>query len=311
MTPENWQEKIKQVANGIRKRVLEYTVKNNGGYLSQACSSAEILATLYVKLMNLGKVEEPIMPPPFPGVPCPDNKNYFRGTIYHGGTLPDYDRFILSPTHYSLALYACLIETGRLHEKGLEFFNKDGSSVEMIGAEHSPGMEVMTGSLGQGISQAAGIALGKKLKNDRGIVWVLMSDGEFQIGQVWEAIQFISFYKLNNIKVIIDVNKHQCDGKVENVMCIEPLEKRLTSFGATVFKVYGHNINELANRADFNSKDKPLFIIAETNPYQGIEILKRNAPKLHYIRFKSEEEKMEYEEILKTFEKKVKNNGNT
>jgi len=304
LTPDNWQEKVKQVANGIRKRVLEYTIKNNGGYLSQACSSAEILASLYVKLMNLGNVEKPIVPPPFPGVPSASNKNYYRGTIYHGRIQKNYDRFILSPTHYSLALYACLIEVGRLDEKGLEFFNKDGSSVEMIGAEHSPGMEVMTGSLGQGISQAAGIALGKKIKKDTGIIWILMSDGEFQIGQVWEAIQFMSFHKLNNIKVIIDANKHQCDGKVENVMCIEPLEKRLESFGVSVFKVYGHNINELVNRAEFTAKGKPNFVIAETNPYQGIEILKRNSPKLHYVRFKSEEEKMEYEEVLKNFDKK-------
>ncbi|MCX8094501.1 MAG: transketolase, partial [Candidatus Goldbacteria bacterium] len=286
----------------IRKRVLKYTIKNNGGYLSQACSSAEILATLYVYLMNLGEVTKPIIPPPFPGVPSTENKNYFRGTIYHGGIQKDKDRFILSPTHYSLALYACLIETGRLDEKGLEFFNKDGSSVEMIGAEHSPGMEVMTGSLGQGISQAAGIALGKKLKKENGTVWLLMSDGEFQIGQVWEAIQFMSYYKLDNMKIIIDVNKHQCDGKVENVMNIEPLDKRLEAFGAAVFKVYGHNINEIANRAETTIKNKPLFIIAETNPWQGIEILKKNLPKLHFIRFKSEEEKMEYEEILKKLE---------
>lgn len=152
MITDNWQEKVKNVANGIRKRVLEYTIKNNGGYLSQACSSAEILATLYIKLMNLGKVEKPIIPPSFPGVPSINNKNYFRGTIYHGGTQKDYDRFILSPTHYSLALYVCVIEIGLLYEKGLEFFYKDSSSVEIIGAKHSPGMEVMTGSLGQGIS---------------------------------------------------------------------------------------------------------------------------------------------------------------
>lgn len=299
MTPDNWQEKVKKVARGIRKRVLNYTIKNNGGYLSQACSSAEILATLYVKLMNLEKIDKPIMPPPFPGVPSKENKNYFRGTIYHGGINKNSDRFILSPTHYSLALYACLIETGRLDEKGLELFNKDGSSVEMIGAEHSPGMEVMTGSLGQGISQAAGIALGKKLKKEKGIVWLLMSDGEFQIGQVWETIQFMSNYKLDNMKIIIDANKHQCDGKIENVMNIEPLDKRIESFGAAVFKIYGHNINELASRAETNIKNKPLFIIAETNPCQGIDILKRNIPKLHFIRFKSEEEKIEYEEVLK------------
>ena len=253
--------------------------------------------------MNLNKPEKPISPPPFPGVPSPDNKNYFRGTLYNGGINKNYDRFILSPAHYSLALYACLIETERLDENCLELFNKDGSSVEMIGAEHSPGMEVMTGSLGQGISQAAGIALGKKIKKEKGVVWILMSDGEFQIGQVWEAIQFISFHKLDNVKVIVDSNKQQCDGNVNDIMRIEPLEKRLEAFGAAVFKVYGHNVNELANRADIIVKDKPLFIIAETNPCQGIEILKKRYLKLHYVGFKSEEEKIEYEELLKKMDK--------
>jgi len=100
-----------------------------------------------------------------------------------------------------------------MHEKGLEQFNRDGSTVEMIGGEHSPGMEVMSGSLGQGLSQAAGIAMARRLKGETGRVWVFMSDGEFQIGQTWEAIQTISFYKLDNICVYVDVNGYQCDGE--------------------------------------------------------------------------------------------------
>src|SRR3990172_9407918 len=135
-----WQDEVKRVAAGIRKRVLEHTIKNNGGYLSQACSSAEILATLYVKIMDLGAIETPLMPQPFPGAPGPDNPRYFTGASFNGPG-PEHDRFILSPAQYALVLYATLIEPGRMAEEGVLQFNKDGSSVEMIGAEHSPGME--------------------------------------------------------------------------------------------------------------------------------------------------------------------------
>ncbi|HEX9021067.1 MAG TPA: transketolase, partial [Nitrospirota bacterium] len=138
-----WQDEVKRVAAGIRRRVLELTIRNNGGYLSQACSSAEILATLYVKVMNLGRIDTPLAPKPFPGAPGIDNPHYFTGASFNGPG-PDRDRFFLSPAQYALVLYATLIETGRMAAEGLLQFNKDGSSVEMIGAEHSPGMETMT-----------------------------------------------------------------------------------------------------------------------------------------------------------------------
>ena len=208
-----WQDEVKRVAAGIRKRVLEHTIKNNGGYLSQACSSAEILATLYVKIMDLGTIKTPLVPQPFPGVPGPDNPDYFTGASFNGPG-PDHDRFFLSPAQYALVLYATLIETGRMAEEGLLQFNKDGSSVEMIGAEHSPGMETMTGSLGQGISQAAGIAMARKRKKEKGRVFIFMSDGEFQIGQTWEALQSLSFHRLDNVIIFVDVNGFQCDGKM-------------------------------------------------------------------------------------------------
>ena len=170
---KSWQDEVKRVASGIRRRVLEHTIKNNGGYLSQACSSAEIFAALYVKVMNLGKVDQPLVPKPFPGVPGPDNPGYFTGASFNGPG-KDNDRFFLSPAQYALVLYAALIETGRMAEEGLLQFNRDGSSVEMIGAEHSPGMESMTGSLGQGISQAAGTAMARKRNNEKGRVVLFM-----------------------------------------------------------------------------------------------------------------------------------------
>ncbi len=291
-------DKVKSAAKGIRRRVLEYTIKNNGGYLSQACSSAEILSTLYLKVMNLGTVESSIVPSTFPGVPGPHNTNYFTGVLFNGPKAPHLDRFFLSPSQYSLVLYAALVETGRMAAEGMLQFNQDGSSVEMIGAEHSPGMEIMSGSLGQGLSQASGIAMGRRLHHETGKVWVFMSDGEFQIGQTWEAIQTISFYKLDNVAIYVDVNGYQCDGKMDSVMNIEPLEKKLESFGVKVFKVNGHNIEELISSAQLKKEGKPRVVLAYTNPCEGIEILKEKAPKLHYVRFKDEIERKRYETIL-------------
>jgi transketolase len=104
--------------------------------------------------------------------------------------------------------------------EGLAMFNQDGSSVEMIGAEHSPGMEVTAGSLGQCLSMAAGVALARKLKQETGRVWVFLSDGELQEGQTWEAFQVISHYNLNNMAIIIDVNQQQCDGTIASVLSL-------------------------------------------------------------------------------------------
>lgn len=297
-----WQDEVKRVAFGIRRRVLEHTIINNGGYLSQACSSAEIISTLYTKVMNLGKLESPLVPEQFPGVPGPNNTKYTSGALYNGPKNPEYDRFFLSPSQYALIVYAALIETGRMAANGLDHFNKDGSIVEMIGAEHSPGMEVMTGSLGQGISQAAGIAMARKLKGESGRVVLFLSDGECQSGQFWEALQAISHHKLDNILAYVDINGYQCDGKMTCVMNIEPFDKRLESFGARVYRIDGHNIDAIAALGSLEPDGRPTFILCDTNACKGIEILEKRIPKLHYVRFTSSDEKMLYENALKAME---------
>ncbi len=295
--PKFWQDEVKRVASGIRQRVLEHTIRNNGGYLSQACSSAEIFATLYVKVMNLGKIEKPLVPKPFPGVPGPHNPDYFTGASFNGPGR-DSDRFFLSPAQYALVLYATLIETGRMAEEGLLQFNKDGSSVEMIGAEHSPGMESMTGSLGQGISQAAGTAMARKRNNEKGRVLLFMSDGEFQIGQTWEALQAMSYHMLDNVIIYVDVNGFQCDGKMCNVMDIEPLDRRLEAFGARVFRVNGHDIKRLADIGEVKPDGRPIVVLCDTDAARGLDVLKSRSPKMHYVRFTSEEEKSRYAAAL-------------
>lgn len=303
MTTLDWMKKIRRVAHGIRKRTLEHTIKNGGGYLSQACSSAEIFASLYVKIMNLAPLASPIEPKPFPGVPGVGNKNYFTGAEFHGPRGKEYDRFFLSPSQYALVVYSALIETGRMSEDGLDYFNKDGYSVEMIGAEHSPGMEVMTGSLGQGISQATGIAFARKKKEEKGRTIIFLSDGELQIGQTWEAIQTMVHYKLDNILIYIDVNAYQCDGQMKFVMNVEPIEKRLEAFGAKTFRIDGHDIEKIVKFGEQPREGKPIVIVCDTNPAKDMDILQKRAPKFHYVRFSNEEEKQSYLQRLQDMEK--------
>lgn len=286
------------VARAIRRRVLQHTVDHNGGYLSQACSAAELLATLYMKIMNLGPSLAPPVPPPFAGVPGPSNSAYGSGAGYNGAKAPALDRFILSPSQYALVLYATLVEVGRMAPEGLEQFNQDGSTVEMIGAEHSPGMEVMSGSLGQGISQAAGIAMARHRRGESGRVWVFMSDGEFQSGQTWEAVQTLAHFHLDNIGIYVDVNGQQCDGAIPKVMSIEPLDQRLQAFGARVFRVDGHDPQALLAPARLQPAGRPLLVLADTDPCRGLELLRERSPRLHYVRFGNEAERSRYAACL-------------
>lgn len=277
---------IQATADRVRMRVFHHVLANNGGYLSQACSSAETLVTLYTRIMNLGASEAPLMPQLFSGVPGAHNPDFFNGGMYNGAQAPHLDRFIFSPAHYALVLYTVLIEVGRLAPGALGAFNKDGTTIEMIGAEHSPGVETTTGSLAQAISQAMGIALARRLKGDTGRVWVYMSDGELQEGQTWEAMQAMAWYKLDNIGIYIDMNGQQCDGAMTSVMNIEPIADRLNAFGARVCDVDGHDIDALSHPATLEPDGRPLVVLARTNPTQGVPLLDEYAPKLHTVKFR-------------------------
>jgi len=294
----SWADAARRAAAGVRLRVLEHTLVNNGGYLSQACSAAEVLATLYTRVLNIGPSEGPPSPAPFSGVPGPGNPDAFTGGAYNGPRGPELDRFVFSPVHYALVLYSTLIEVGRLRGDALSTFNVDGGTVELIGAEHSPGHEVTAGSLAQAASQAAGIAHARKLKGETGRVWLFMSDGEFQEGQTWETVAAASWHGLGNLGAYVDVNGQQCDGATAAVMNVEPLAARLESFGACVREVPGHDVHALAAAAEEPPGDRPLFVLARTDPCRGIELLRERAPKLHYVRFEGDEERARYEAVL-------------
>lgn len=303
-TPD-WATNTRRVARAIRRRVLRYTIDNNGGYLSQGCSSAEILATLYTHVMRLGESRAPMIPRPFPGVPSASNPDSFTGAAYNGAKGPELDRFFFSPVHYALVLYSTLIEVGRLAPEALDQFNQDGSSVEMIGAEHSPGMEVTGGSLAQVLSQAAGVALARQRRGDSGRVWVFMSDGELQEGQTWEALAAAAWYRLDNLAIVVDVNGQQCDGLMEEVMTIEPLAARVESFGWAVTEVDGHDVVALAAAGDRARAEsgRPTAVICRTDPCHGLDsLLRRRAPRLHYVRFASDDEREAYRRALEAME---------
>lgn len=279
------------VALGIRRRVFEHSIRNNGGYMSQACSAAEQLAWLYNEELKLGDPTLPMIPKNFAGVPSAENKTYQTGAGYNGPVSPEYDRLFIAPAHYALVAYATLIETGRMAPEGLEMFNKDGSSVEMIGAEHSPGMEVHNGTLGIGFSTGAGLAYGRKLRGETGRTWVYMSDGEVQEGQTWEAVQAASFHKIDNLYAIMDVNRQQCDGAMDSVMEVGDIKTKLKQFGAVVAEIDAHDIQAMRDAVKTPHEDKPLIILANSSPFRGMSFLERRFPRLHYVRFKSEEER--------------------
>ena len=282
-----------EVALGIRRRVFEHAMRNNGGYLSQACSAAEQLAWLYNEELNLGAPTLPMVPKPFGGVPSANNPTYHTGAGYNGPPSSHNDRLFIAPAHYALVAYATLIEVGRMASEGLEMFNKDGSSVEMIGAEHSPGMEVHNGTLGIGLSTAAGLAWGRHRMGHKGRTWVFMSDGEVQEGQTWEAIQCCAHHGIDNLYAIMDVNRQQCDGAMNSVMDVGDIKTKMENFGAHVASIDGHKLDEMRDAVRQRHKGKPLIILANTSPFRGMPTLQRRFPRLHYVRFKSEQERAE------------------
>ncbi|MGB3413845.1 MAG: thiamine pyrophosphate-dependent enzyme [Microbacteriaceae bacterium] len=281
----------------IRALTLEQVLVQGGGYLGQACSSAEILATLFSEILNIGPSISPFTPGKFTGVPGTANPSP-SGVGYLGEKRSDYDRFFLSPSHYAMALYATLIAHGRLDQASLAEFNVDGSTLEMIGAEHSPGLELTSGSFGQAFSQAAGIAWSRKFRGETGKVWVFLSDGEMQEGQTWEAVQFAAYHKLDNLRIVVDVNGQQVDDRMENVMNVEPLEDRFRSFGANVIRTDGHDVAALLEASQLPSPDAPLVILADTHPTTGIPVLENRGARLHYIRVLNETDRGELQAAL-------------
>lgn len=289
--------RIAVVANEIRRRVLEQTLRADGGYLSQACSSAEILATLYTAILRLGPVSGSKQPDDFRGVPGRPDANP-TGRRHHGEPGAGLDRFIVSPSHYAMAVYAALIAVGRLESSALEAFNADGSTMEMIGAEHSPGFELTTGSMGQALSQAIGIAVARRWRGETGDTWVFMGDGELQEGQVWEAVQFAGVQGLDRLRVVVDVNGQQVDGRTDDVLDNGSLVAKFASFGADAVTIDGHDPARFLEVANAAREGRPLVVLAETDPARGLPALRERAPKLHFVRVGADDELAHFHDEL-------------
>lgn len=276
-------EEIARAATRVRKHILRLAIDRGGCYLTQACSSAEIVTSLYMNILNIGPSLGNPEAQPFPGVPGPDNMDYPKGALYNGEATPDRDRLFVSCCHYASVIYCTLAECGRISQSAIDKFNVDGWNMEMIGAEHSPGFENTAGSLGQTVSIAAGTAHAYKLKGNKGRIFCMLSDGELQEGQDWECFQAASFFGLDNFIVYVDVNHQQLEGWTKDLMGLEPLEERFRSFGWAVERINGHDLDELERAAQVSHPGKPLVVLCDTNPAQGIAPLESMIPK-HFVR---------------------------
>lgn len=195
---------------------------------------------------------------------------------------PSRDRFVMSKGHASPALYSILSLRGFFPQELLKDFRKINSKLEGHVHRGVPGIETSTGSLGQGIGIAVGMALAAKLDKKDYRVFVVIGDGELEEGSVWESFMAASKYALDNLTIILDLNKIQLDGFTKDVMPLPDIESRVRSFGLNVRKFNGHNFDEIRNAIEFakHEKGKPTLLIADTVKGKGVSYMENN-PKYH------------------------------
>lgn len=210
--------------------------------------------------------------------------------LFYGGILKlGKDRLVISKGHGSIAIYSILIDMGLLSQKELKNIGKENSKIGSIPDIGIPYVDIVNGSLGHGIGQACGIALGVKMKNLKSSVFVLLGDGELYEGSVWEGFMFASHHKLDNLNIIIDKNKICMLDYCKNIIDLEPLKEKLESFEFSVYEVDGHNLEVLYEvLSKIKKVKKPKVVIANTIKGKGIPILE-NDPLCH-IRTLTKEE---------------------
>ncbi|HEY7381383.1 MAG TPA: 1-deoxy-D-xylulose-5-phosphate synthase N-terminal domain-containing protein [Gaiella sp.] len=222
---------LERLAARIRLAAVRMVSPHGFGYLGQALSSAEIFAVLFGR----------------------------------GHVRPGHDRFVLSPGHYAIALYAVAAELGLVPEDELGSYGADGALLEAIATERTPLVDLTCGSLGQGLSGAAGLALADRLAGRERRTVAFLSDGELQEGQVWEAAMFAAHHHLDALTVVVDANGSQCDGPVRSVTTIEPVAARWSAFNWTCFEVDGHDVGALAGALDDGARAPgPAVVVART-----------------------------------------------
>lgn len=264
---------IKEMARALRRNVVEMIGKAGSGHPGGSLSSADIISVLYFGDVLRVKPAQPMW--------------------------PDRDRFVLCKGHAAPVLYAALANRGFFPADLLTTLRQLGSPLQgHPDCRKVPGVEVSTGSLGQGLSMAVGMALAGKLDKKRYKVWALMGDGECQEGQVWEAAMAASHYRLQNLIAIVDHNRLQIDGRVEDVMSLEPLTDKFKAFGWQVLTVDGHNVEKLLEvfQEASQAEERPTVIVAETTKGKGVSFME-NKKEWHGTAPKPEQVKQALDEL--------------
>ncbi len=265
-------KQLERVARDVRALIIKMLAKAGSGHPGGSLSAVEILTTLYFSVMRHD----------------PENPSW-----------EDRDRFHLSKGHACPVLYAVLAKAGYFDESELWNLRKFGSILQGHADRRTPGVEVSTGSLGQGLSIALGMALGARVQKKSYRVYCLLGDGEIQEGNIWEAAMAAAHYNVGNLCAILDYNKFQIDGSVDEIMSLEPIEDKWEAFGWHTIVVDGHDISDLISAFEQAKeiKKKPTIIIAQTVKGKGVSFME------HVVDFHGraptpEEEKKALEEIL-------------
>lgn len=246
-------EALANIATDIRIGAIEQIYEAQSGHPGGSLSCADILAVLYFNQMNI----DPKKP-----------------------NSPARDRFVLSKGHCTPALYATLARKGYFDKELLKGFRKIESNLQgHPDMNKVPGVDMTTGSLGQGLSTAVGMAIGSKMDSAGCRVYCLVGDGEIEEGQIWEAAMSASKNKLDNLCVIVDHNGLQIDGKVEEVAGLVDIKEKFESFGFYVLEIDGHNIEEIiySLEAARSKKGMPTAIIANTIKGKGVSFMENKA----------------------------------
>jgi transketolase len=246
-------QKLKKLANEVRKGIVTEVHAAQSGHPGGSLSAADVFTFLYFEEMNID----------------PENPK-----------MDDRDRFVLSKGHTAPGLYATLAERGFFPKEELTTFRKVGTRLQGHPSMHMlPGLDMSTGSLGQGISTAVGMALSAKLQNKSYRTYTLLGDGEIQEGQVWEAAMFAGHKKLDNLVVIVDNNGLQIDGNIEDVCSPYPIADKFKAFNFHVITIDGHDFDaiEAAFKEARDVKGMPTAIIAKTVKGKGVSFMENQA----------------------------------
>jgi transketolase len=246
------QEDLAAVCKRMRRDILNMIFKANSGHPGGSLSAVEIIVSLYWRVMR-HKPSDPHW--------------------------PDRDRFILSKGHAAPVLYAALAECGYFPKSDLDTLRQTGSHLQgHTERTHTPGVEMSSGSLGQGLSVAVGAALAGRLDNAPWRVYAMISDSECQEGQTWEAVTAAGMYKVDNLTVLLDNNGIQLSGFNKDIMRVEPLHQKFDGFSWNVIEVDGHNIDQVLNALKISRtfKGKPTIIIAHTVKGKGVSFMENN-----------------------------------